>query len=136
MKVVKTKYGIQITKHWNNEMYDHNDMVAELMKAELLIKLELAKETDDEELLRNVAKIIHPSGYGKVGTDDGFDAILWRKFKIRWKISGSDYDIIDRVGNIKEAGIIDTNMRTVAVTSETYPSLMEYITDYREFSKF
>ena len=72
-------------------------------------------------------------GYGKVGTDDGFDAILWHKFKIRWKLSGSDYDIIDRVGNIKEAGIIDTNMRTVAVTSETYPSLMEYITDYREF---
>ena len=64
MKVVETKYGIQITKPWNNEMYDHNDMVAELMKAELLIKLELAKETEDEELLRNVAKIIHPSGYG------------------------------------------------------------------------
>ena len=64
MKVVKTKYGIQITKPWNNEMYDHNDMVAELMKAELLIKLDLAKKTEDEELLRNVAKITHPSGYG------------------------------------------------------------------------
>ena len=33
------------------------------MKAELLIKLELAKETEDEELLRNVAKIIQPAGY-------------------------------------------------------------------------
>jgi rubrerythrin len=64
MKVVETKYGIQITKPWNNEMYDHNDKVAELMKAELLIKLELAKETEDEELLRNVAKIIQPAGYG------------------------------------------------------------------------
>ena len=63
MKVVETKYGIQITKPWNNEMYDHNDKVAELMKAELLIKLELAKETEDEELLRNVAKIIQPAGY-------------------------------------------------------------------------
>jgi hypothetical protein len=34
------------------------------MKAELLIKLELAKETEDEELLRDVANIIYPSGYG------------------------------------------------------------------------
>jgi|TARA_R110000868_G_scaffold402008_1_gene677922 hypothetical protein len=64
MKVVETKYGIQITKPWNNEMYDHNDKVAELMKAELLIKLELAKETDDEELLRKVSSVVCPTGYG------------------------------------------------------------------------
>jgi hypothetical protein len=64
MKVLGVKYGIEITRPWNPAMYDHNDEVAELMKAELLIKLELAKETEDEELLRNVANIIHPSGYG------------------------------------------------------------------------
>lgn len=63
-KPLNTKYGIQITKPWSNEMYDHNDKVADLMKIEILIQLKNAKESDDEELLRNVTKIIQPAGYG------------------------------------------------------------------------
>ena len=63
-KVLNTKYGIQITKPWSNEMYDHNDKVADLMKAEILIKLHLATETDDEELLRKVSSVVCPTGYG------------------------------------------------------------------------
>jgi hypothetical protein len=59
-----TKYGIQITKPWSAEMYEHNDKVAQQMKVELLIQLKNAKESGDEKLLRKVAKIIHPSGYG------------------------------------------------------------------------
>jgi|TARA_B110000259_G_C13709811_1_gene279958 hypothetical protein len=35
MKTIGTKYGIEITKPWNNEMYDHNDKVGELLKIEL-----------------------------------------------------------------------------------------------------
>jgi len=58
------KYGIQITKPWSKEMYEHNDKVAQQMKAELLIQLKSAKESDDEELLRKVASIVCPSHYG------------------------------------------------------------------------
>jgi hypothetical protein len=64
MKVKEIKYGIEITKPWSKEMYDHNDKVAELMKAELLIHLKNAYQSGDEDDLRNVAKLIHPSGYG------------------------------------------------------------------------
>jgi hypothetical protein len=74
-------------------------------------------------------------GYGKVGTDDGFDAILWRKFEMKWKIVGPEYDVLNSRGDIEESGIIDTNMRTAVMLSETYPTLISYITDYREFSK-
>ena len=35
MKTIGTKYGIEITKPWNNEMYNHNDKVGELLKIEL-----------------------------------------------------------------------------------------------------
>ena len=63
-KALNTKYGIQITKPWSNEMYDHNDTVADLMKAEILIKLHLAKESNDEVLLRKVSSVVCPSGYG------------------------------------------------------------------------
>jgi len=68
MKVLDVKYGIEITRPWNPAMYDHNDKVAELMKVELLMKLEFAHVTEDEGLLRDVAKIIYPVGYG-----DGFE---------------------------------------------------------------
>ena len=29
-------YGIEITKPWSKEMYDHNDMVSQLMKLEII----------------------------------------------------------------------------------------------------
>jgi len=68
MKVIGEKYGIQITKPWNSEMYDHNDMVADLMKAELKIALNNAIKSENEELLREVASVIEPCGYG-IGFD-------------------------------------------------------------------
>jgi len=64
MKVLGKKYGIEITKPWNKEMYDHNDKVADLMKAELKLALVKAYKNKDEELLRGVASVIEPSGYG------------------------------------------------------------------------
>jgi hypothetical protein len=31
-KAAKVEYGIQITKPWSREMYDHNDIVAEVVR--------------------------------------------------------------------------------------------------------
>jgi len=73
---------------------------------------------------------LNKAGYGNVGTKDGFDTHLWKKFTIRWKLSGPDFDIVDSKGNIKEAGIIDTNRRTIELHSEKYPTLKLYITDF------
>ena len=68
------------------------------------------------------------------GTENGLDRNLYNVFNLRWKISGPVNDILDSMGNIKEAGIFDTNIRTINVKSETYPSLKKYITDFLEFS--
>ena len=38
------KYGIEITKPWSKEMYDHNDKVAKLMKAEILLSIKSNKD--------------------------------------------------------------------------------------------
>jgi hypothetical protein len=35
-KAAKVEYGIQITKPWSREMYNHNDEVAEAVKAKVL----------------------------------------------------------------------------------------------------
>ena len=31
-KAIKTQYGIEITKPWSKEMYDHNEMVADAVR--------------------------------------------------------------------------------------------------------
>ena len=44
-KSPKVQYGIEITKPWSKEMYDHNDMVSEEMKKNIINKWdELLKE--------------------------------------------------------------------------------------------
>ena len=70
----------------------------------------------------------------KGGTPEGLDTNLYKTFSLRWKVSGPMNDVLDSQGNIKESGIYDTNIRTIALKSETYPALKAYITDYTEHS--
>jgi len=77
---------------------------------------------------------LNKEDYDSVGSPNGLDAILWKKFNLRWKITGPENDILDRFGNIKESGIIDTNRRTLNLKSEEYPTLMEHITDLTEYA--
>ena len=54
MKKIESKYGIEITKPWSKEMYDHNEKVAEEMKNALLtrwISLIAKLEEDDRYLM-------------------------------------------------------------------------------------
>ena len=55
-KAAKVEYGIQITKPWSREMYDHNDEVAEQVKAKVhtlwataFNECELSQETDEDD---------------------------------------------------------------------------------------
>jgi len=64
MKVIGTKYGIEITKPWNEKMYEHNDMVAKLIKVELFEKLEEIYKKGNKDELNEFA--------GAVGTRYGF----------------------------------------------------------------
>jgi hypothetical protein len=73
--------------------------------------------------------------YNNIGSPTGLDEILWEAFKIKWKLKGPFNDILDSEGNIKEHGIIDANKRTVVLYSEKYPSIADYLTDFREFSQ-
>jgi len=61
-------YGIKITKPWNNEMYNHNDKVADVMKIELENALDVIIESGNEDNLRDISKAICYCGFGS-----GFD---------------------------------------------------------------
>jgi hypothetical protein len=44
-KEAKVEYGIQIVKPWSKEMYDHNDEVAEVVKAKIHSQWTVAYDT-------------------------------------------------------------------------------------------
>ncbi len=56
-----------VTKPWSNEMYEWNDMVADLMKVELRIRINQAKEMDDRDKLNELSCVLGGSRFG-----DGF----------------------------------------------------------------
>lgn len=71
--------------------------------------------------------------YAKIGTKDGLAAPMWVGFKLKWKIKGPIYDILDSVGNITESGVFDTNKRTTELYSEQYPTLKSKLLDFLEY---
>ena len=89
-----------------------------------------AQKVNDED---NIIEITNDD-IEKAGSPEGLDTKLYKTFSLRWKVSGPMNDVLDSQGNIKESGIIDTNIRTIALKSETYPALKDYLTDPTEFS--
>lgn len=64
VKVLGKKYGIEITKPWNNAMYHHNDEVAEVMKERIMDALTEALESDDDRKMNIIQKYICAYGMG------------------------------------------------------------------------
>ena len=59
------KYGIEITKPWSKEMYDHNDKVAQLMKGEILLSIHKNRNNWDNlnELMVLCGGVQYGDGY-------------------------------------------------------------------------
>lgn len=88
-----------------------------------------AAKVNDDEIIE-----ITLNDFKNIGSENELDRNLYKVFSLRWKISGPVNDILDAFGNIKESGIFDTNLRTINLKSQEYPSLKNYITDFLEFS--
>ena len=137
----QNEIGIDTTKNFEYDNIKNFDVTKSIIpnpsrqpisnndiKSEYIIRY-FAYKVNDGQLLE-----LDKDTYNKVGSEDGLDKILWRKFQLRWKVSGPDNDIIKSDGSISEYGIIDTNKRTIALKSEEYPTLMDYIVDYKDYS--
>ena len=79
MKNVKEMYGIKITKPWSSEMYDHNEKVGEIIKAEVLEKwlnalqraeTEYNEHIDIEENDGHIPEEFYVREYTDVQTDE------------------------------------------------------------------
>jgi hypothetical protein len=67
-KVLGMEYGIEITRPWSVEMYEHNDKVSAIMKEAIKVVLDRVYTDDNEEELHMIAKSI--CGYGFAGSVD------------------------------------------------------------------
>ena len=75
MKVIGTKYGIEITKPWNEKMYEWNDVVGKLIKIDLYNKLTEFYKKGDTKGMNLIAGSLGPK-YGEgYDIDSMFDAI-------------------------------------------------------------
>jgi len=66
-KQPKFQNGIPITKPWNDDMYEYNDMVAELMKEQIEHQVNLAEKRNDWNTLNQLITLCggmkHGEGY-------------------------------------------------------------------------
>ena len=64
-KQPKVEYGIEITKPWSREMYDHNEELGEKFRIELMETLDRVVKLNDETELRKFSKAICYHGFGE-----------------------------------------------------------------------
>jgi len=76
---------------------------------------------------------LNKENYNKIGSDEGLTDVQWTKIKLKWKIRGPVRDIKDSNGKMIEAGVFDTNKRTVFLISEDFPNFKNKLLDYLEF---
>ena len=76
---------------------------------------------------------LNKENYDKIGSDEGLTDVQWTKVKLKWKIKGPVRDVRDSDGKMIEAGVFDTNKRTVFLISEDFPTFKNKLLDYLEF---
>ena len=64
VKVLGEKYGIQITRHWNEQMYEHNNSVSLVMIANISDIAASAYKSSNEVALRDIHRIVAGHGMG------------------------------------------------------------------------
>ena len=65
IKVLGNKYGIDITRPWSNEMYEHNEKVHALMEAQISSAIKKAYEEHDGPTLAIIGTSLNGYGYGQ-----------------------------------------------------------------------
>jgi hypothetical protein len=64
VKELGIEQGVQITRPWNPEMYQHNDRVASEMHRAIKSALDAAFESEDDQTVATIAKAIRGYGFG------------------------------------------------------------------------
>ena len=104
VKVLGMEYGIEITKPWSLDMYEHNDKVSANMKEAIFEALTKAYKLDNEDDVRTISKAICAYGHGHGYDLDGIYADACRELDMtqnHWLDSSCWPDLV-KAGLVKD----------------------------------
>ena len=97
------EYGIEITKPWSIEMYDHNEILGEKLRIELMETLNTIVEHQGEDEIRKFSKAICYHGFGEgysyddIVNETRLDIETLPNFQLN-----EDFDYLEEQGYIKK----------------------------------
>ena len=102
-KKPKFEYGIEITKPWSIEMYNHNETLGEKLRIELMETLDRIVKYKDEGELRKFSKAICYHGFGEgYSVDDIIEETQQDIETIPNFQLNEDFDYLEEQGYIKK----------------------------------
>jgi hypothetical protein len=97
------EYGIEITKPWSIEMYDHNEILGEKLRIELMETLDEIVKYQGEDEIRKFSKAICYHGFGEgysyddIVNETRLDIETLPNFQLN-----EDFDYLEEQGYIKK----------------------------------
>ena len=95
-KVLGEQYGITITRPWNEKMYEHNELVAEEMKANILRAVRNRKYTAEQ--LNQMARHITGYTFGMMSREEIREELITGVNQIQNFWLNSEYDDLVKKG--------------------------------------
>lgn len=71
--------------------------------------------------------------FGKLG---GINEFLYKRGKIKWTLTGDEFDIYDQDGRFISAGVLNQNRREVFALQSDFPYIQTLFGDYRQFTEY
>jgi hypothetical protein len=106
VKVLGKQYGIEITKPWSSEMYEHNDKIADVMKENILKSLTEVYNKNDETSLREIGKSLLAYGFGQgYSMDEMYNEICSELDVVQNFWLNDEYPYLAKKGYVKDIEI-------------------------------
>jgi hypothetical protein len=107
VKVLGMEYGIEITRPWSVEMYEHNETVSTTMKEAIFVVLSRAYTDDDFVNLNLIAEFICGHGFGEGHDSDSIFEEACRQLDVieNWWLNSDVWPAMVEHGFVKDLDV-------------------------------
>lgn len=91
-----------------------------------------AVKRNEPEKITEISKL----EFLNAGSVGGLNTFLYKVGKIKWHLTGDEYDTKNQNGIVIKRGVIDNNAREVLALQQTYPYIYTIFGDYRQFTQY
>ena len=107
VKVLGMEYGIEITRPWSVEMYEHNETVSTTMKEAIFVALSRVYTDDDFANLNLIAEFICGHGFGSGHDADSIFEAACRQLDVieNWWLNSDVWPAMVEHGFVKDLDV-------------------------------